>query len=193
MIRPAPCQHHRFVSTAAVLFVAALTLILPANLTGQVAGPAEQAAATLVPEASLLRNLALAMRKADELDKSGGRRASLGRSFCGRLGLETGDCAVVLQTTADLDANLLRLDSQARKIIEDVRAKHRRAPGSLIPPPPPELGELQAQRDALVSSAVATMKQRLTGAGKQTLSSYVAGRSGRITPSAVAQVPAAAR
>lgn len=139
-----------------------LILLMPIELSSQTMAPARPAFPDYVLYEGFLRNIALINRKATELDRSGGR-SGLREAVCARLGLGAKDCALLLQTVTAVEAQLTPLDKRAQSIIDEVRRKHKeRAAGSVLPPPPQELAQLQAQRNSLIGTAVAALKQQLT-------------------------------
>ena len=157
--------------------------VMPIELSGQAVPPARPTFPDHVLYEPFFRNLALINRKADELDRSGGQGSHLKDAACAGLGLGREDCTIVLQTAADVGARLAGLDKQAQSIIDDVRKKHKERPaGAVLPPPPTELAQLQAQRNSLVGTAAARLKQQLTPSGSTTLARYVSTRQDTITP-----------
>lgn len=117
---------------------------------------------------SFLRNLAVISAKSDSLNTAGVTNQELKQGVCGSLAINAADCNLLFQIAVATSAQLQALDRQATAIISAVRAQypHGAMPaGVTLPPPPPALGQLQAQREALVGSAVASLQQQLTAAG----------------------------
>jgi hypothetical protein len=157
--------------------------VMPIQMSGQAVSPARPAFPDHVLYELFFRNLALINRKADELERSSGRSNHMREAVCARLSLGDQDCKVLLQTAAHVEARLAQLDKQARSIIDEVRKKHKERPaGAVLPPPPAELAQLQAQRNSLTKIAVAQLKQQLTQSGSNALADYVVTRQDTITP-----------
>ena len=97
-----------------------------------------------------IRGAALLSRQAVALDKENGSGKDLRAAFANTIGLTHVDASAVLALASQFDAEFSDLDNRAAGII--AKAKSQRTPDGLIPPPPPELRNLQDQKDALVAS-----------------------------------------
>lgn len=163
---------------------AALGLLIPLSLSGQTGLPIQGTQAQ-VPDhvlyGSLFRNLALMMRKVDQLTRAGQGGQLVKQDICARLQMGEKDCGLILSTAVAVEAQVLHFDAQALQIINDVRTKHKASPGSLVPPPSAELTKLQAAHDATITNAVSALKQQLTPSGVTALGRYLATRSDTIT------------
>jgi hypothetical protein len=127
----------------------------------------------------LLRSLAVISRKSDDLDAAGNKTQKLKQGVCDSLAVASADCGLIFQTAVAMDALLQALDQQAKTVIDNVRKQHPHKPqadGTVLPPPPPELNQLQAQREAIVRSAASTLQQQLSAAGEAALANYLTAR-----------------
>lgn len=182
MSQPIRGSRRRLVTVVAVL-PGILVSLMPVELPSQSVPPNPPVFPDPIVYEGFVRNLALINRKADDLDRSGGRGSHLKEAVCGGLGLGVQDCVVVLQAARDLEAQLAQVDKQARGVIDEIGKRHKeRRAGSVLPPPPPELAQLQAERNSLVEAGADTLKQQLTSSGLKTLSNYLVKRQDAITP-----------
>ena len=118
---------------------------------------------------TFLRNLAVISAKSDSLDAAGVKNQKMKQGVCDSLAINSADCAALFQIALATNAQLQALDHRATAIINGVRAQHPQgAPpdGTVVPPPPLALGQLQAQREALVNAAITALGQKLSAAGK---------------------------
>ena len=110
-----------------------------------------------IPQFAVYRQLfhhyAALKAKADEMERQGKRGADL-RSFYKRQArLEEKQDMILDRIASRVDAEVAKLDKQARKIINDERAKHplgKIPEGQTPPQPPAELRELAAQRTQII-------------------------------------------
>ncbi|HWF10338.1 MAG TPA: hypothetical protein VG297_17845 [Bryobacteraceae bacterium] len=129
---------------------------------------------------SLIRRTALLNDKIHALKAASNQGSGLRLAVCTKLKLQPTDCDAVLDWSSQASAKLTALDQQAKAIIDAVRAAHPHRPkgtgGALLPPPPPELARLQAQREALIESETAQMLTTLTpnGAGMLQVTAFTA-------------------
>lgn len=147
MNQPTPGPLCQLLALLAVL-CGILVSLMPVELLSQSVPPNPPVFPDPIVYEGFVRNLALINRKADDLDRSCGRDSHLKEAVCGGLGLGVQDCVVVLQAARDLEAQLAQVDKQARGVIDETRKRHKeRRAGSVLPPPPPELAQLQAERN----------------------------------------------
>ncbi|WP_263416483.1 hypothetical protein [Terriglobus albidus] len=104
-------------------------------------------------------------RRADALKQAGKDGEDLRTHFQKRLGFSNGEFTKIHTSALHLEKALQDKDAEARKIIKDAHAAIPKRPlpkGFVIPPPPPRLKELQAERDAAISSEIETLHKNLT-------------------------------
>ncbi len=102
-------------------------------------------------------------RAADKLNQEGRDGSELRDHFQRKLGFSVLQFNKVRATALRLEAKLQEHDAKIRNVIDTSRAKYPRVlrgPEEL-PPLPPELIELQRERDALIEKEVADLKSTL--------------------------------
>lgn len=124
------------------------------------ADPRSPAVATALPDHVMywhvLRHVAVLHRKADALEKKGGDGTPYRQLFQHNAQLSDSQARRLAEIAEDCMARVAEVDAKAAEIITAFRAVHPPgsfAPGQPLPPPPPELLELQRERDALVLAA----------------------------------------
>jgi hypothetical protein len=137
-----------------------------------------------VPEyllkAGMFRNLAIVHKKASQLNPTAGN--AMRNAVCRKIVLNAQDCTIAFASAASVAAQLDLLDQKAQRIIEDIRADHKNRPrGTLVPPPPQELRELQSQKKALIEGAMTITLQQLTPTGANALKAFSTKSSDRVT------------
>jgi hypothetical protein len=79
-----------------------------------------------------------------------------------RTGLTGAQFEMVRTTAREMEEQVDALDARAKTIVDAFRAAHRQAsPQQPLPPAPPELAQLQKQRDDLMRGTVAQLKAGL--------------------------------
>lgn len=104
-------------------------------------------------------------RKADALKQKGKDGEDLRFHYQMRLGFSDQEAAKLHESALHLEKVLREKDDEAQKIIKEARSAIPKGPlptGWIIPPPPPRLKALQAERDAAVNSEITTLRQKLT-------------------------------
>jgi|SRR5579859_7264673 len=102
-------------------------------------------------------------RAAAAAAEQGKNASDLRNHFQQRLGFSDSQFAFVRAAAVKMDADLAPIDAKARAIIDAVHKQH---PGPLksradLPPVPPELEQLQQQRDQLIKNEVTALKTAL--------------------------------
>jgi len=113
---------------------------------------------------------------AEDLRRRGEPADDLASAVATQAGLTEADSEAIGRVAARLRAQVAPLDQRAKQIIQDARQKYpggRLEPGTLPPTPPPELSDLQRQRDALVDLAAQDLEQELSPAGLAKLEDHV--------------------
>jgi hypothetical protein len=110
-----------------------------------------------IPQFAVYRQLfhhyAALKAKADEMEQQGKNGADLRTFYKRQAKLEDKQDKVLDRIASRVDAEVAKLDKQARQIINDERAKHPlgKVPAGQTPPPPPdELRALAAQRTQII-------------------------------------------
>jgi hypothetical protein len=100
-------------------------------------------------------------RKAAELDQHGGNGDELRDRFRRKLDFTSSQFATVRQAALKLETDLKQKDAQAKVIIDSFHAKYPPGRVQTLPPPPPELAQLQREREELIDQDVADLKAQL--------------------------------
>lgn len=100
-------------------------------------------------------------RKAADLDLHGGNGDELRNRFQRKLNFSSSQFAIVRQSAQKLDADLKQKDAQAKVIIDAFHAKYPPGKVLTLPPPPPELAQLQKEREEIIQQDVADLKTQL--------------------------------
>jgi len=151
--------------------------ISTAGLTGLFAQGTPASTANTPPDTELalhhlfLHNSAILHRKAGEMDVTGSAGAGLRNAFAAKLGLNGRDSAALLSLAARLDSQVTALDQQASAMIANIRSQHK--PGTLLPPIPQDLINLERARTALVRAAMDSLPTALSPAGYGALEKYL--------------------
>lgn len=100
-------------------------------------------------------------KKADDLPPSSPDVQMLRTHYQTRLGFDNAQYSLIRGAAQTMSARLKQIDDQAKLIIDDLH--HNYPPGKVLtlPPPPPELAQLQAQREAIISETVVDLKTQL--------------------------------
>jgi hypothetical protein len=104
----------------------------------------------------LFREITAYRKKADELSRNGEDATALRNHHKEKLKLTDEQSAELDRIVAESSRETEKLDGEAKRIIDAARARHpggRIEAGESLPPPPPELGALQRQRDAVILAA----------------------------------------
>ncbi|MGO9096736.1 MAG: hypothetical protein ACLQGV_16140 [Bryobacteraceae bacterium] len=114
-------------------------------------------------------------RVAAELDKQGKDGSGLRNHFQQTLGFDDSQFGAVRETALTLEAKLKDQDAKAKAIIDATRAKYPRALHSPadLPPVPPELVQLQRERDSIIEEQVAALKAKLGATPASTLDAFL--------------------
>lgn len=124
------------------------------------ANPRSPALATVLPDHvvywHVLRHVVVLHRKAAALEKKGGDGTPYRQLFQQNTELSDSQARRLVEIAEDCVARVAEVDAKAHEIILAFRARHPAAslaPGQPLPPPPPDLLELQRERDGLVLAA----------------------------------------
>jgi hypothetical protein len=122
------------------------------------------------------REVAAFKKKAQEKE-SHGQDASFLRNFHkNKLKLNDRQAQALDRIVEEANRETERLDKQAKKIIDDARARHPEGKlnkGEALPAPPAELKDLQQERDKLVLDAREKLRAALGGAEFQLLDDFL--------------------
>lgn len=171
---------HVFVRWARSMSAVCLLLVLAApQLDSQTEGlPTQESLAYEL----LFRNLARLQRRIDDLNKAGDLGRHLRTSVCSRMALDDQSCAATLDASVRVVAQLANLDRRAQSIILEVRERHKqRAPGTVLPPPPAELVQLQSERERIVNQTAVGLNARLSPSAATTFRAFVGNRADRVS------------
>ncbi|MGE5487132.1 MAG: hypothetical protein ACM3ZB_04835 [bacterium] len=144
---------------------------------------AQNVALAAEPSTDLDRAKAMALQvcmalqeQAQRSEQEGRPARFLPRAFAASAGLNDSEAGVMVSVAARMRSQVQPLDDRAQAIIQAVRAKYpggRLQPGTVPPPLPAELAELQRQRNAIVEQAVRELDRELGPAGRAKLNSHL--------------------
>jgi len=112
-------------------------------------------------------------KKADALPPSHPDVQMLRTHYQSRLGFNDSQYSLVRQAAQTLAARLKQKDDQAKSVIDTFH--HNYPPGKVLrlPPPPPELTQLQAEREAIISETVVDLKNQLGTKASATMDEFL--------------------
>lgn len=144
-------------SIALVVGALSLWMPTPSAAPSQQSSPAPRSSApTHVVYSALFHHVVDVMREADEMQRQGKDTSPL-RSFFQRKANLNEFQARILDTVADECVRQLDVqDARAQLIINEFRKRFppgKLLPGVKLPPPPPELTQMQEERDAMILRA----------------------------------------
>lgn len=96
--------------------------------------------------------------------------------YQGAIGLSDSQDLALKQAAASCVATVAQQDALAMKVIAAIRAQYpggKLASGRQLPPVPPELAQMQANRNALMDSCIAGLVNTLGPAGYEAVDRYV--------------------
>jgi hypothetical protein len=100
-------------------------------------------------------------RTAANLDQHGGNGDELRNRFQRKVGFTSAQFGTVRQAAVKLESDLKPKDAQAKVIIDAFHAKYPPGKVTTLPPPPPELAQLQQEREQLIEQDVSDLKSQL--------------------------------
>jgi hypothetical protein len=121
-----------------------------------------------------LRRAAWLDRKAAERTRAG-KSTSLSTVHMNAANLTEEQNRLFLEEVREFLRKVDALDTRARQIIEEAHRKYPNGyllPGQPIPPPPPELNELQSQKERLTEDTIQRLHDRLGPEAFQRLQQY---------------------
>jgi hypothetical protein len=125
-------------------------------------------------------------RAASELDAQGKNGQEIRSYYQTTIGLSASDAAILKQNAAQLVAAVIQKDQQAKQIIDAVRAKTpngRLTAKDQIPKPPPELGQLNQERDDVTNAQIQALHSALGDASFGRVDNYVRAKFAKnVTP-----------
>ncbi|MEN6536979.1 MAG: hypothetical protein ABFD89_25215 [Bryobacteraceae bacterium] len=127
-------------------------------------------------KAMALHVCAVLQEQAERRESSGHSAGSAARAFAVKAGLSDTETEAMLGVAARMRSRVQPLDDRARAIIQAAKQKYPGGllpPGTSPPPLPPELVELQRQRDSIVAEAVRELDGELKPAGLAKLHTYL--------------------
>ncbi|WP_353070121.1 hypothetical protein RBB75_07965 [Tunturibacter empetritectus] len=112
-------------------------------------------------------------KKADALPPSHPDVQMLRTHYQSRLGFNDSQYSLVRQAAQTLAARLKQKDEQAKSVIDAFH--HNYPPGKVLtlPPLPPELSRLQAEREAIISETVVDLKNQLGAKASATMDAFL--------------------
>ena len=112
-------------------------------------------------------------KKADALPPSHPDVQMLRTHYQSRLGFNDSQYSLVRQAAQTLAARLKQKDDQAKSVIDAFH--HNYPPGKTLtlPPVPPELFQLQAEREAIISETVVDLKNQLGTKASSTMDEFL--------------------
>lgn len=169
------------IDTKRLVLIVLLTVTVHSAKTQQSLEPGE-----LLRGKGMILQICVALRsEADRMEQKGRQAGSLRDSLAIKAGLDEADRHALRRIVDQLAHELNPLDLRARAIIKTARDQYPggRLPRGVSPPSlPPELTELQRQRDGLIGLAAAELDQQLGPQGVAKLDSYLsdAVRTGKL-------------
>jgi hypothetical protein len=164
-------------------FLIGLSLTLPVLLNGQqptVAPSALLSANSPTVLYHLIRSAAAVDRTAQTMDAADHSGADLRNALSSTLGLTDLDFQVFLGLVRSYDKQFSALDQRAAQIVEAAHARVLK--GELLPPPPAELDQLQAQKTAFMEALPYSLEHSaITDAGKAALQAYASRAASKTT------------
>jgi len=109
-----------------------------------------------VPYMFLLKHHYFNLQKADELAQQGKDDSQYRLMFKRRAGLSDAEAQAFDQITRDCNQELAQQDAKAQAVIAEFRKQYpvgKLPEGVMLPPPPPELSQLQQEHDAIILRA----------------------------------------
>jgi hypothetical protein len=160
MIKPRPAARANTASTtsppqANALQTSASLIQTQANAEAKGQPPASPVPQYIIYR-QLFRHVVELKKKAEEEERNGRDGAVLRSLYKRNAKLNDAEATILEQIAEESDAQIAEFDGRAKKIIDEARAQHRGGelqPGETLPPPPPELGILQEQRNTAVLQA----------------------------------------
>jgi len=147
---------------------------------GKPLGTREQPSQPDAPEhvvyRQFFRHVVALKERASEVERTGRDGAKLRSHYKDRLTLKDSQSRALDSVAAEVDREVSRLDAKAKRLIDEM---HSRYPGGVVPegerlpPPPPELKELQRQRDYAVMRGRLRLKTALGEQGFQQVEDFV--------------------
>lgn len=141
----------------------------------QPGGPAQPLAADIprhVIYGMMFREKVLFKKKAQEQESKGADGAFFREFHKNKLKLTDAETSALDRIADETNGEVTKLDKKARKLIDDIRAKHPGGvvkEGEVLPPPPAELTDLENQRTAVLLRARERLRAALGDAQFQRL------------------------
>lgn len=112
-------------------------------------------------------------KKADSLPPSNPDIQMLRSHYQTRLGFDNAQYSLIRGAAQTMSARLKQIDDQAKLIIDNFH--HNYPPGKVLtlPPPPSELVQLQAQREAIISETMVDLKTQLGTKASATMDDFL--------------------
>lgn len=128
----------------------------PASAIGTEGSPRPSSAPEHIIYRQFFRHLMALRERADEVEAQGRSGKALRSHYKDKVGLDDRQSRLLEEIAADCDREVAVLDARAKQIIEDA---HARLPGGVVPagqrvpPPPPELKQMQRERESIIMRA----------------------------------------
>lgn len=128
----------------------------PATTVGTEESPRPSRAPEHVIYRQFFRHLMALKERADEVEAQGRSGKALRSHYKDKVKLSDRQSRLLDEIAADCDREVAEMDARAKRIIDDAHARFPNGvvpAGQRVPPPPPELKQMQRQRDSAVMRA----------------------------------------
>jgi hypothetical protein len=100
-------------------------------------------------------------KTATAIEQKGGNGTLLRTHYQTKMNFTTSQFSLVLQAAGKLDTDLQQIDGQAKVIIDAFHKQYPPGKIASLPPAPPQLAQLQTQRETIIANDVAALKAQL--------------------------------
>lgn len=100
-------------------------------------------------------------KTATAIEQKGGNGTMLRTHYQTKMNFTNSQFALVLQAAGKLDTDLQQIDGQAKVIIDAFHKQYPPGKIASLPPAPPQLAQLQQQRETIIANDVAALKSQL--------------------------------
>lgn len=148
----------------------------PAAALGTKESPSPSNAPEHVIYGQFFRHAKAIRERAKEVERQGRSGKALRSHYKEKIGLKDEHSRVLDKITDEYEAEVGRLDAQAKKLIDAAHARFPNGvvpPGATLPPPPPELKTLQRERDMTAMKARHKLRAVLGEHGFRQIDDYI--------------------
>ena len=173
-------MHRTRVAILALLLASFRASMINAQSSATTSSGLNQSAAPSAPVKNLywafFHNVADLEREAQEAEKSGKDGTGIREYYKRKLKLTDAEHIALRTVASDSDGATKAQDEAAKKVIDTARkqlADQSKISGATLPPPPPELFQLQSQRDGIILAHIDQLKTAMGAAGFQKVDTFV--------------------